>query len=260
MSLGILGGEYVFGQGNSISTDSTPAGIWWGGPTGGYIAQVQSLLTPVVPSAKKNFATSTGILAGNIGVLSDITSTVPGYKQVIQGHFGHSGANAQQILADLPNGLYKSVPVGAKLVLLLEDGINDANNILGGSETLADFVNFHHQIYVAVTTRYPTAIIIDLSCLCLGEIHTGNAWGANPADSQIVSVDNAKQSEVALWPSNAVYADFRAPLLTWEIANNPAQDPGGHAVFLEGNNVHPIATTGMLIMATAVLGAVPVVP
>jgi hypothetical protein len=258
--MSIVGGEYAFGEGNSISTDSTPAGIWWGGPPGGYIAQVQSLLTPSIPAAKANFSTSTGNVSTNTGINSTVSATVPGYKQVIPGHFGHSGANAQQILADLTNGLFKSVPLGAKLVLLLEDGANDAADILGGSETLADFINFHHQIYVAVTTRYPTAIIVDMSIFCLGEVHTGNAWGANPFDSQILSVNNAKQSEVALWPSNAVYSDLRTPLLTWEIANNPAQDPGGHAVSLEGNNVHPIAATGMMVMATAVLAALPVEP
>lgn len=257
----VTGGECAQFQGNSISGDATPSGIFWGGPPGGTSDQIKAALVPGgVPVARPNRASASGVKGVASGRRGTIVPTVPGYKTIITTHHGHSGANAQQILADLPTSLFLQVPLGAKLLLFLEDGINDAFNILNGSETIGDFINFHHQIYTTVLARWPTAIIVDVSCLCLGEVHTGNAWGANPADAQILQVDNAKAAEAALFPSNAVYVDFRAPLLTWEIANNPAQDPGGHAVFLEGNNVHPIAATGMMVMAGAVMATVPVVP
>jgi hypothetical protein len=263
----IPAGAWLHGQGDSILTTGTPAGVDAIRAPGGLLDRINLKLTPggaPLPTTNKAHTSGTSKVAVS-GARAQLGKATPGYKQVACTVSGHSGANAQTIFGDLATTFDVMVPLGVnQLVFYLGDGINDAFNIHNGGELLSDFVNWHHQIYTHVLTRFPTALIIDVSCFCLGELHTGNAWGSNVADAEILSVDNAKQSEVALHPANAVYVDYRAPLLAAEIANNPANDIGGHYVFLEGNNVHPTLpsapTPGMTIMANAVLSTVSVGP
>lgn len=259
--MAIAAGDWTHFQGTSLTWGGANEGLYpWMLPPGGLVDRINARWAPGLPIPVPNGAASSGRLATVAGTgLAAVASTQPGYRHINVSWYGHSGGTAAQIAADLPSTMFVQVPAGlASPVLVIESPINDAFLIHQGSETLADFQAGVTSQFTQIFAKWPAARVYTLSCLCLGELTTGNAWGANSCDAEILACDNALSTLAGSF--GVGYVDLRATLLAWEIANNPTQDPGGHAVQLEGNNVHPTLRGMKEVMATAFLAQVVVSP
>lgn len=253
-------GEFWYFIGNSISVPypSSPneGGYAYYQAPGAFNDQLNARWSgAAAPPAATNGARTTGVAGRTSGSGAAVNATVPGYRHVIVGGSGHSGATAQEIADDLVP-ILPTLPAVASPVFVIEGGINDANNIHNASETIGQFNTGHDLIYTRILARFPAARIIDLTCFCLGELHTGGVWGSNPADAEIATV-NAAMAVIAA-ARGGLAVDIRTPLLAWEIINNPSNLVGGLAVRLEGNNVHPTIRGMVEVIGPAILAALTV--
>lgn len=173
----------------------------------------------------------TGALAGSISVIGD----------------GISGSVAATIATNAPTLIVANHPAS----LFLAVGTND---IAFGTDPSA-FRASYDSILSQALAGTPVPKIWCMSIYARFEAWTtGPAW--NNADDANVATFNS-QIAASCAAAGGVYVDTRTPLLTWEVTNNPAKDPSGHA--LQSDGIH-LQTTGKIQIGTAALAAVSVTP
>jgi len=258
----ITAGKWLLFVGDSITATGANEGgfAWFDGP-GGLLDQLEGIWGAPPTAAKTTGTVAAGTIApivtGEVGI---VTATVPGYKTVAVSSLGQSGANSTA-LATLVGTAIQLVPTYTVPIVILEGGINDAAEIQGGSRTIAQYIAGKDSQYAQILARWPTAMIIDLSCLCKGEEWAaGPVWNNTvfPFDTQIEDVDDETQIKVAA-TAGAVYVNNRDALLVWEAVNNPGMASEGFAVIIDGTAVHP-TFAGMILMGQTFITDVGVTP
>lgn len=260
----ISAGDLVYFIGDSISVPfpSSPneGGYPWYASPGALVDQINAVWgTAASQPTTVAQATPTSVGGTSSGAFTtSVLAAPPVSRHIVVMGSGQSGATAQQIADNITSTLIPEISTAVRgltnPVIVILGGINDAFLIHAASETIGQFQTAKALQYSRIYARWPLARIIDCSCFCLGEKVSGGAWGSNPADAEILAVDNAMATLAA---ANSVQVvDFRAALAAWETVNNPAQDPGGHAVLLEGNNVHSTFRGAIEVMGPAFRSAV----
>ena len=259
--MNVTAGDYLVPIGDSITAVGGPneGGYSWPSGPGGFIDQVNLILTPSGPPPNQQIlSVSAGIKSVSVGAIKSQVAAAPvGYRRLVTFTYGASGATSAALAGFLPAHVINELPASiVSPVVLVEIGINNALQIRDGVSTLQDFIDGLNSIVSLFTTPWPAARFIMCSCLCYQETWaTGPTWAGTGLEPHIADVNTAIQAKVTALGSKAVYADWRTPLLAWEVINNPNKDASGHATV---DGVHAKIATMVSIMAPPVLAAITV--
>ena len=263
-------GDFALFVGDSITRGfANQGGFPWPNPPGGLWDMVNATW-PAPPSPVRIVATATGAKAKNVGARATVNPSPVTGKHVVFSSFGIDGTSAVAMAADMKTFVFDNVPASlTSPMIVIEVGINDAFFIFEGTETVGDFTAAYSSILASILARWPGARIVCCSCMVSGELWSNPVspvWGpGNFWDTQIDEVDGAMQTVIAgVGNPNVIYLDFRAPILAWEVINNPQPAADGNVGFVKngasGNAVHPKTNAMIGALAPAFLALVPVVP
>jgi lysophospholipase L1-like esterase len=239
MGFPIVAGDRVHVVGDSITF------FGWATATGSFFDQIAA--TWANPSPAPIYSNSSGgkvVTGGGTVVVANSQPTRRGITPTTSGIVGNkasdiAGAVASRIVAFNPTKL------------IIEVGIND---FLASTDPTAFGISYD-SIVTQTLSALPSCQIMCLSLLSYNE-----QWAAGPAwpGDAVPTYDNAIQTVCT--NRGCTYVDLRTPLLAYEAAHNTPGPPGAGLGIVTSDGIHPIVTSGQVLMGTWVFANVTVTP
>jgi lysophospholipase L1-like esterase len=240
MGFPIVAGDRVHVVGDSITQ------FGWATAAGSFFAQVNA--TWATPALAPIYASSSGGKVVASGGAVVIANSQPQGKAITATTSGVSGNK----VADIQSAVASRIVAFNPTKLIIEVGIND---FLASTDPTAFGISYD-SIVTQTLSALPSCQIMCLSLLTFNE-----QWAAGPAWPG-VAIDSAYDPAIQTVCTNrgCTYVDLRTPLLAYEVAHNTPGPPGVATGIVTSDGIHPIVTSGQVLMGTWVFANVTVTP